>query len=162
MAERAGRSKHVDDRPARAAHELRLLDRAAEAGFPAVDVVGIWGFIAPAGVPPEVMARLHALLIAPVNAQGVFTEEAGTLVAGQRYSTAYEVITKRLEDTCLGMGFTVSEGPLVENVFTSVPNRPYLPVVTYWAIGGISRLTGVAPEWAGLKRTLRWARAWAP
>ena len=36
----------------------------AEAGFPAVDVVGIWGFIAPAGVPPEIMARLHALLIA--------------------------------------------------------------------------------------------------
>ena len=39
----------------------------AEAGFPAIDVVGIWGFIAPTGVPPEIMARLHALLIAPAR-----------------------------------------------------------------------------------------------
>ena len=39
----------------------------AEAGFPAIDVVGIWGFIAPTGVPPESMARLHALLIAPAS-----------------------------------------------------------------------------------------------
>jgi tripartite-type tricarboxylate transporter receptor subunit TctC len=41
----------------------------AEAGFPAVDVVGLWGFIAPAGVPPEIMARLHALLIAPTRTE---------------------------------------------------------------------------------------------
>jgi tripartite-type tricarboxylate transporter receptor subunit TctC len=39
----------------------------AEAGFPAIDVVGIWGFIMPAGVPPEIVARLHALLIAPAR-----------------------------------------------------------------------------------------------
>jgi tripartite-type tricarboxylate transporter receptor subunit TctC len=41
----------------------------AEAGFPAVDVVGIWGFVAPAGVAPEVAARLHALLIAPAKTE---------------------------------------------------------------------------------------------
>src|SRR4051812_2271057 len=46
----------------------------AEAGFPAVDVVGIWGFIAPAGVPPEVMARLHALLIAPTREEPLRTK----------------------------------------------------------------------------------------
>jgi tripartite-type tricarboxylate transporter receptor subunit TctC len=39
----------------------------AEAGYPAIDVLGIWGFIAPAGVPPEIVARLHALLIAPAR-----------------------------------------------------------------------------------------------
>ncbi|WP_165982190.1 Bug family tripartite tricarboxylate transporter substrate binding protein [Dankookia rubra] len=39
----------------------------AEAGFPAVDVVGIWGFIAPASLPPEIAARLHDLLIAPAR-----------------------------------------------------------------------------------------------
>ncbi|MFC7477405.1 Bug family tripartite tricarboxylate transporter substrate binding protein [Dankookia sp. GCM10030260] len=39
----------------------------AEAGFPAIDVLGLWGFIAPAGLPPEITARLHALLIAPAR-----------------------------------------------------------------------------------------------
>lgn len=41
----------------------------AEAGFPAVDVVGLWGFIGPAGLPPEITARLHALLIAPARTE---------------------------------------------------------------------------------------------
>ncbi len=39
----------------------------AEAGFPAVDVLGIWGFITPPGLPPEIVARLHALLLAPAR-----------------------------------------------------------------------------------------------
>ncbi|MDO9707956.1 Bug family tripartite tricarboxylate transporter substrate binding protein [Paracraurococcus lichenis] len=39
----------------------------AEAGLPAVDVLGIWGFITPPGLPPAIMARLHALLLAPAR-----------------------------------------------------------------------------------------------
>ena len=39
----------------------------AESGFPAINVLGIWGFITPAAVPPEILARLHALLLAPAR-----------------------------------------------------------------------------------------------
>ncbi|WP_165838703.1 tripartite tricarboxylate transporter substrate-binding protein [Roseicella frigidaeris] len=39
----------------------------AEAGLPAVDVLGEWGFILPAGVPATVVERLHALLLAPAR-----------------------------------------------------------------------------------------------
>jgi len=43
----------------------------AEAGFPAIDVLGEWGFITPAGLPPDVLARLHALLLAPARDDAV-------------------------------------------------------------------------------------------
>jgi tripartite-type tricarboxylate transporter receptor subunit TctC len=39
----------------------------AEAGLPAVDVLGEWGFIMPAGLPAPVVGRLHALLLAPAR-----------------------------------------------------------------------------------------------
>jgi tripartite-type tricarboxylate transporter receptor subunit TctC len=39
----------------------------AEAGLPDVDVLGEWGFITPPGLPPEVLTRLHALLLAPAK-----------------------------------------------------------------------------------------------
>jgi tripartite-type tricarboxylate transporter receptor subunit TctC len=39
----------------------------AEAGLPAVDVLGEWGFITPPGLPPQIVARLHALLLAPAR-----------------------------------------------------------------------------------------------
>ncbi|MDB5373043.1 MAG: tripartite tricarboxylate transporter substrate binding protein, partial [Belnapia sp.] len=39
----------------------------AEAGLPAVDALGWWGFIMPAGVPPAVVARLHAAIVAPAR-----------------------------------------------------------------------------------------------
>ncbi|MBV1798330.1 tripartite tricarboxylate transporter substrate binding protein [Siccirubricoccus sp. G192] len=39
----------------------------AEAGLPSVDLVGWWGFISPAGLPPEVARRLHAVLLAPAR-----------------------------------------------------------------------------------------------
>lgn len=42
---------------------------------------------------------------------------------------------------------TQAEGPLVRNVFTSTPNRAYLPVALYWVIGSVSQVTGIAPEW---------------
>jgi tripartite-type tricarboxylate transporter receptor subunit TctC len=43
----------------------------AESGLPAVDLVGWWGFIAPAGVPAAVAERLHAALIAPAREAAV-------------------------------------------------------------------------------------------
>jgi tripartite-type tricarboxylate transporter receptor subunit TctC len=39
----------------------------AEAGLPAMDLVGWWGFITPAGLRPEIQERLHALLLAPAR-----------------------------------------------------------------------------------------------
>jgi tripartite-type tricarboxylate transporter receptor subunit TctC len=44
---------------------LPAVPSMAEAGWPAVDVLGEWGFIAPPGVPEPIRARLHALLLAP-------------------------------------------------------------------------------------------------
>jgi tripartite-type tricarboxylate transporter receptor subunit TctC len=43
----------------------------AEAGLPAMDLVGWWGFITPAGLRPEVQERLHALLLAPAREAAV-------------------------------------------------------------------------------------------
>lgn len=42
---------------------------------------------------------------------------------------------------------TQVEGPIVTNTFTTEPNRAYLPVGMYWALGGIAGLTGMSPEW---------------
>lgn len=39
----------------------------AEAGLPAVDALGWWGFILPAGVPAPAVQRLHAALVAPAR-----------------------------------------------------------------------------------------------
>lgn len=39
------------------------------------------------------------------------------------------------------------EGPILTNRFTAEPNRAFLPVPLYWAIGQLSRLTGMTPEW---------------
>ncbi|MEB3222100.1 MAG: isoleucine--tRNA ligase [Candidatus Sericytochromatia bacterium] len=57
----------------------------------------------------EVGRKYQLPVFAPLNAQGVFTEEAGTLVAGLRYSKANPVVIKRLADT----GFLLHEGTLV-------------------------------------------------
>lgn len=43
----------------------------AEAGWPAVDLVGWWAFITPAGLPPEVLQRLHDVVIAPARESAV-------------------------------------------------------------------------------------------
>jgi len=56
----------------------------------------------------EVGRKYQLPVFAPVNPQGVFTEEAGTLVAGLRYSKANPIITKRLADT----GFLIKESIL--------------------------------------------------
>ncbi|HEY9720569.1 MAG TPA: isoleucine--tRNA ligase [Oscillatoriaceae cyanobacterium] len=53
----------------------------------------------------EVGKKYKLPVLAPVNAKGVFTEEAGSLVAGQRYNKANAVITKHLADT----GFLIQE-----------------------------------------------------
>lgn len=41
----------------------------AEAGLPGVDVLGLWGFIGPAGLPEALRERLHAALLAPALEQ---------------------------------------------------------------------------------------------
>src|SRR5262245_28211626 len=38
------------------------------------------------------------------------------------------------------------DGVLVSNTFTTEPNKPHLPVVFYYVIGQLSRLTGWSPE----------------
>lgn len=43
----------------------------AESGLPAVDLVGWWGFIMPAGIPAGITARLHAAVIAPAREPAV-------------------------------------------------------------------------------------------
>jgi isoleucyl-tRNA synthetase len=57
----------------------------------------------------EVGRKYQLPVFAPLNAQGVFTEDAGTLVAGLRYSKANPVVIKRLADT----GFLLHEGNMV-------------------------------------------------
>lgn len=56
----------------------------------------------------EVGRKYNLPVFAPVNPQGIFTEEAGALVAGLRYSKANPIITKRLADT----GFLIHESDL--------------------------------------------------
>lgn len=58
-----------------------------EVGLPAVDQVGWWGLVAPAGVPEPVLDRLHALLVAGVHAPDVAERLRGLnyeLVGGSR------------------------------------------------------------------------------
>ncbi|HYF09966.1 MAG TPA: tripartite tricarboxylate transporter substrate-binding protein [Acetobacteraceae bacterium] len=57
----------------------------AEAGLQAVDLVGWWGFIMPAGVPAEIVDRLHRVLIAPAREAALRTRLEGlgyAVVAG--------------------------------------------------------------------------------
>ncbi len=56
----------------------------------------------------EVGRKYQLPVFAPLNAQGVFTEEAGALVAGQRYNKANPIIIKKLQDT----GFLIKEAAL--------------------------------------------------
>jgi len=63
----AGRLRALAVAGATRAPLLPAVPSMAEAGFPAVDVLGEWGFILPPGVPAEIVARLHALLLAPAR-----------------------------------------------------------------------------------------------
>lgn len=56
----------------------------------------------------EVGRKYQLPVFAPINPQGIFTEEAGALVAGLRYSKANPIIIKRLADT----GFLIRESVL--------------------------------------------------
>ena len=38
-------------------------------------------------------------------------------------------------------------GPLVTNKFTPEPTDPFIPVVLYWVVGGLSKITGVSAEY---------------
>ena len=49
----------------------------------------------------------------------------------------YRVWTRKSQET----------GFLVDNTFTSEPNKPHLPVFYYYFIGKMSTLTGLTPEW---------------
>jgi tripartite-type tricarboxylate transporter receptor subunit TctC len=58
----------------------------AEAGLPAVDALPFFGVVAPAGLPAELVRRVHALMVAPARANPATAarlEELGyTVVAG--------------------------------------------------------------------------------
>ena len=57
----------------------------AEAGWAAVDLVGWWAFITPAGMPAEVLQRLHEVVIAPAREPAIRQRMEGlgyTVVAG--------------------------------------------------------------------------------
>lgn len=71
----------------------------------------------------EVGLKYKLPVLAPLNAQGVFTEEAGSLVAGQRYNKANPLIVKRLADT----GYLLKE----ESLTHSYPHcwRCHKPVI---------------------------------
>ena len=56
----------------------------------------------------EVGKRYQLPVFAPLNAQGVFTDEAGKLVAGLRYNKANPVVIRHLSET----GFLLHEGSL--------------------------------------------------
>src|SRR5262245_42578476 len=58
-------------------------------------------------------------------------------ISGSPDSMQYRVWTRKSQET----------GILVDNTFTSEPNKPHLPVVYYYVIGQISAWTGLAPEW---------------
>lgn len=48
--------------------ELPDVQTGREQGFPALDVAGWMGFFGPAGLPPDVLARLNAALVAAIRA----------------------------------------------------------------------------------------------
>ena len=50
---------------------LPAVPTTAEAGWPAVDLVGWWAFITPANLPAEVTQRLHSAVIAPAREPAV-------------------------------------------------------------------------------------------
>ncbi|MDB5096902.1 MAG: isoleucyl-tRNA synthetase [Cyanobacteria bacterium RYN_339] len=56
----------------------------------------------------EVGKKYGLQVFAPLNAQGIFTDEAGALVAGQRYNKANPIIIKKLAET----GFLIKEESL--------------------------------------------------
>jgi hypothetical protein len=58
-------------------------------------------------------------------------------ISGSPDSMQYRVWTRKSQET----------GFLVDNTFTSEPNKPHLPVVYYYIIGQISAWTGLTPEW---------------
>lgn len=62
------------------------LATTAESGWPAVDLVGWWAFIMPAGVPAEIVQRLHAAVIAPAGEAAIRQRLEGlgyNIIAGQ-------------------------------------------------------------------------------
>jgi tripartite-type tricarboxylate transporter receptor subunit TctC len=61
----AGRLRALAVSGAARAPLLPAVPSLAEAGWPAVDVLGEWGFVAPPGLAEPVRDRLHALLLAP-------------------------------------------------------------------------------------------------
>ena len=104
---------------------------------------------------PPAAVLLVALLasavhIAPHLHGQLQTPEGWTFSANTRVSPdnmQYRIWMRRSQET----------GVLVSNTFTSEPNPPHLPVVSYWAMGQIARVTGALPEsvyqWVGVPFT---------
>ena len=84
-----------------------------------------------------VVAALHMLPVA----RAVLVAPEGYTVTGN-LSTSPDVMQYRV-----WMRQAAEEGPVVSNRFTTEPNRPYLPVPFYYAIGKVSEASGVSPEW---------------
>ena len=61
----------------------------AEAGLPAVDTLGWWGFITPARMPPDMVRWLHAALVAPAREPAV---------AARLQSLGYTVVASSPDD----------------------------------------------------------------
>lgn len=66
----------------------------AESGWPAVDLVGWWSFITPAGLPADVLQRLHEVVIAPAREPAVKQRMEGlgyNVVAGSSADFAAQI-----------------------------------------------------------------------
>ena len=74
-------------------------------------------------------------------ARAALSAPEGYTVTGN-LSTSPDVMQYRV-----WMRQAAQEGPVVSNRFTTEPNRPYLPVPFYYAIGKVSQASGVSPEW---------------
>jgi hypothetical protein len=90
-------------------------------------------------------AWLAAVLVAVLHmlplARAALVAPEGYAVTGN-LSTSPDVMQYRV-----WMRQAAEEGPVVSNRFTTEPNRPYLPVPFYYAIGKVSQASGVSPEW---------------
>jgi len=74
--------------------QLPEVPTMAESGLPTVDLVGWWGFIAPAGLPPAIAERLHAVLIAPAREPAIAARLEGlgySVVAGSGADYAAQI-----------------------------------------------------------------------
>jgi tripartite-type tricarboxylate transporter receptor subunit TctC len=64
----AGRLRQIAVTSAKRFPPLPQVPTIAESGYPQIDIVSWWGLLTPAGVPREIIARLHAETVKSLNA----------------------------------------------------------------------------------------------